>query len=282
MWLDLLVALILGGGIVALGMRHAVLRLSGAICGLLTVLAVIALTDWTWVAPLLVVLAVLVWLGGFGAEHKREVLHQARAQQLTWEQMLHRLGWPLLMAFFFRLLGPHDGYYAAFLGALAVALADWAGSELGLLSAQPPRNLVSGRATRAGAAGAISVLGTVAALAAAWLVGLAALLASMTVAWLGHEDLPRAYLWLPLAAMIAGTLGSLLDSFLGASAQGIYYCEGCERYSEEPIPDCGRQAVPIRGWSWLTNNLINWVSGIVGSAVMVTLTIWLAHSTTRW
>lgn len=282
MWLDLLIALILGGGIVALGMRHAVLRLSGAICGLLTVLSVIALTDWTWVAPLLVVLAVLVWLGGFGAEHKREALHQARAQQLTWEQMLHRLGWPLLMAFFFRLLGPHDSYYGAFLGALAVALADWAGSELGLLSAQPPRNLVSGRATWAGAAGAISVLGTVAALAAAWLVGLAALLASMTVAWLGHEDLPRAYLWLPLAAMIAGTLGSLLDSFLGASAQGIYYCEGCERYSEEPIHDCGRQAVPIRGWPWLTNNLINWVSGIVGSAVMVTLTIWLAHSTTRW
>jgi len=282
MWLNLLIALILGGVIVALGLRHGVLRLGGAICALLAVLGVISLSDWTWTAPLLVVLAALVWLGGFGAQHKREALRQARAQQLSWEQMLHRLGWPLLMALLYRLLGPHDGYYGAFLGALAVALADWAGSELGLLSGQPPRNIVSGRASRAGAAGAISLLGTVAALAAAWLVGLSALLASMTVAWLGREDLPRAYLWLPLAAMIAGILGALLDSFLGASAQGIYYCEGCERYCEAPIHDCGRQAVPIRGWPWLTNNLINWVSGIVGSAAMVTLTIWLAHSTTRW
>jgi len=282
MWLHLLIALIIGGGTVALGLRHGVFRLGGALCALTTVLAVIALADWTWAAPLLVALAACVWLGGFGAEHKREVLHQARAQQLSWEQMLHRLGWPLLMALLFRLLGPHDGYYGAFLGALAVALADWAGSELGLLSAQPPRDIVSGRATRAGVAGAISVLGAVASLAAAWLVGLAALLASMTVAWLGHQDLPRTFLWLPLAAMVAGMLGSLLDSFLGASAQGIYYCEGCERHSEEPIHVCGRPALPIRGWPWLTNSLINWVSGIVGSAAMVTLTIWLAHSPTRW
>ena len=122
MWIDLAIGLLLGGAIVVLGYRGQVFALGGAFVGLASVLAVLALRDWTWAAPLLIVLAGVVWLGVFRADYKRNRLDAARALRLSWEQMVSRLGWALLMAVLSRLLGTHDSYYLAFLGALAVAL----------------------------------------------------------------------------------------------------------------------------------------------------------------
>ena len=258
-----------------LGYRRQVFAGSGAAMALTTCLLISLLQSWVWCVPLAMMLSSIILAGSYRAEYKRSVLKQSRAHRVGWEPVLSRVGWAILMALLDALLGQHETYYLAFLGALAVGAADVYASELGLLSLDRPRLIVSGRPARPGQPGAISVLGMVAALGAAWLVGLVGLLSAMLAAWLVRSDVPRTLLWLPLGAMIGGIAGCLLDSFLGATAQGVYYCRHCDEISEEPIHACGASAQQVRGWSWLTNVWIDWVSSIVGAAIVVTLITWV-------
>jgi uncharacterized membrane protein len=114
-------------------------------------------------------------------------------------------------------------------------------------------------------------LGTAAALAGALLIGLAAQglhlvpyggAGAGTAAWV---------LWLPLVAGIGGLAGSLFDSLLGATVQGIYWCETCDGETERALHGCGTATRLLRGWRWLNNDVVNFLSSVVGSGVTVLL-----------
>jgi len=92
----------------------------------------------------------------------------------------------------------------------------------------------------------------------------------------------RALVWLPVAATAGGMAGSLVDSFLGATAQGIYYCEACKAETDQRVHSCGEVARQVRGWAWLTNDGIDLVSSIVGAAVAAGSLSWLAETRMWW
>jgi uncharacterized protein (TIGR00297 family) len=97
------------------------------------------------------------------------------------------------------------GSWAAFAGALAAATADTWASEIGRHSRTPPRLITTGAAVPAGTDGGITLLGTAGGVAGA-----------LSMAGLAYAfDHPVA-----LAVAIAGVLGMLLDSLLGATLQG--------------------------------------------------------------
>jgi uncharacterized membrane protein len=281
-WLDWIISAVMALAIAWLGYRAQVFTRGGAGTTVAIMLALAGLQGWVWTVPLAALWGCVLLVAAYSANYKRDTLRQARAYHLGWDAVLCRLGWPLAMALLDATLGHNDSYYWAFLGGLAVAAADISASELGLLSADAPHLIVSGRPAKAGQAGAISVVGSVAGLGAAWLIGLAGLLAQMVAAWLAHQDLPRAQVWLPLGAMVAGAIGSLLDSFLGATAQAIYYCEACDELTEDALHHCGTRSEQLRGWPWLSNAVINGVSSVVGAAVIVTFVTWLAQSKIQW
>jgi uncharacterized membrane protein len=53
-------------------------------------------------------------------------------------------------------------------------------------------------------------------------------------------------------------LGSLFDSFLGATVQAIYFCPTCDKETERhPVHTCGTPTAMIRGWEWLNNDWVN-------------------------
>jgi uncharacterized membrane protein len=79
---------------------------------------------------------------------------------------------------------------------------------------------------------------------------------------------------LPILAVAGGLVGSLFDSFLGATVQGIYYCDRCARETELPDHHCGKPARLLRGWPWLNNDIINFVASILGGLI-VALLAWL-------
>ena len=70
-----------------------------------------------------------------------------------------------------------------------------------------------------------------------------------------------------LLAIVSGLGGALFDSLLGATVQGIYFCEYDEVQTEKRIHTCGRATRLVRGWRWLDNDLVNFSASAVGSLV---------------
>jgi len=145
--------------------------------------------------------------------------------------------------------------WVGFAASLAGANADTWATEIGVLNNGRPVLLTNGQRVPIGTSGAVSLVGTIAALAgsglvaaAAWLVGLAG--------WAPAGG-PPLYLQF-LVITLAGMIGAFLDSFLGATFQAIYYCENCQKETERsPLHTCGYATMRKRGVRWLNNDWVN-------------------------
>ena len=106
------------------------------------------------------------------------------------------------------MMAAFGGYYLSFvggfIGAIATATADTLASEIGVL--HQPRLITTFKKVEPGTDGAVSVLGTVAGMIGAAIVGICAYL-------LGIINNPVLAI---ILAVIPGTLGCFMDSILGA------------------------------------------------------------------
>ena len=151
--------------------------------------------------------------------------------------------------------------WLGFAGALAAVNADTWATELGVLSPGSPRLLTDLRKrVEKGTSGAVSSVGTLAALAGAGSIGvLAALLSPDGTNW--------NYFW---SVTLAGLIGSLIDSLLGATVQGMYYCPACQKETERvPNHSCGAITTQTRGWKWLNNDWVNAFCSGAGSLALL-------------
>lgn len=280
---DVLLGLGSGAIICWLGYRGGLLSWSGGVAVLVVCVFTFLLGGWVWgVLPVLSFIGSIAW-SRYRAGYKSGLSDRfAAGAKQGWQQILGRTGWAMALVALHRLVGDQKDVYIAFVGALATASADLWSTEVGVLSPHPPRLITTGRRVLAGTPGGISVLGMVASFGGAWLIGLTGLLTNAIVAWVDNAAPDRALLWLPLAAMLGGTVGSLADSLLGAAAQGIYFCEQCGQRTERAIHRCGGRAAPIRGWPWLTNEGVNFVSSVVGAAVTAGTVAWFAQASLWW
>jgi len=143
---------------------------------------------------------------------------------------------------------------AALLGSLAAANADTWATEIGSLAAHPPRLITNLKPAPVGSSGAISLPGTLAALAGALLIGCVAPLFGLPVL--------RGI----LAATLGGFAGALFDSLLGATVQIQYRCTVCgkltERHTHHDHP-----TEPARGLPWLNNDAVNVLATLCGAIV---------------
>lgn len=161
-------------------------------------------------------------------------------------------------------LAPRPELPLAFLGSLGAVTADTWATEVGVLSRRPPRDLIRGRPVSPGTSGAVSLLGAAAALAGAGFIGgLAALLAVLGGGW---AAVPPPVPALVAAAIVGGMAGSLADSLLGATIQGLFWCPYCRTYTERPRHGCGNPAELIRGLTLLDNDGVNLACSLVGAA----------------
>lgn len=158
-------------------------------------------------------------------------------------------------------LFPSPLWFPFFLGVMATVTADTWATELGTLSKRPPRLITTGRATAVGTSGAVSPLGTFVSLLGGLAIGLAAAVV----------DGRRRGLPLAIVGAFAGLVGSLFDSLLGATVQQIYYCDHCHKDTERKVHKCGHTTRPLRGWSWLNNDLVNLLASLAGGLVAAAL-----------
>jgi uncharacterized protein (TIGR00297 family) len=152
--------------------------------------------------------------------------------------------------------------WAGFAASLAAVNADTWATELGVLNPTPPRLITDLRKrVEKGTSGGISLFGTFASL-----MGSAAI--ALPAAWFTDD-----WALLPLITF-AGLAGSLFDSFLGATAQAMYYCPVDNKETEKhPLHTCGTGTVHIRGWKWLDNDWVNFACGAFGAGIALVLVI---------
>ncbi len=168
-------------------------------------------------------------------------------------------------------LHPSPALLAAFVGAMATVNADTWATELGVLSHLPPRLITTWRTVERGTSGGVSGLGTLAALAGALTIGLAALVYLALDGVFGGPGFALAGWMLLPAALLGGLAGSLFDSLMGATVQAIYYSARRHKETEKRIDPDGTPNVRRRGWRWLNNDGVNFVSSLGGALVGVAI-----------
>jgi uncharacterized protein (TIGR00297 family) len=123
------------------------------------------------------------------------------------------------------------GSWPAFAGAVAAAAADTWATEIGAYSRTTPRLITSGATVPRGANGGITLLGTAGGVLGAAVIG--------GLTWvLGPHDLRLAGV-----VAVAGVAGMLIDSLLGATAQGPF------------------------GDRWLDNDAVNLAMTLAGAGI---------------
>jgi uncharacterized protein (TIGR00297 family) len=147
-------------------------------------------------------------------------------------------------------------------GALAASTSDTWATEIGTLSADAPRSILTWRRVAPGTSGGVTVPGTVAAVGgAAFLGGMAA-----AVGW------PLAVAG---AAILGGIVGSTADSLIGATMQARRTCPQCNLATERLVHSCGARTTAAGGVAWLTNDGVNAVSSAIGAAASVWGGTWM-------
>jgi uncharacterized protein (TIGR00297 family) len=139
-------------------------------------------------------------------------------------------------------------------GALAASSADTWATELGTLAAATPRSILTGRPVATGTSGGVTSMGLLAALGGAGLVALVARAVGWSTAASG-------------AALIGGIAGCLVDSMLGASVQGRFWCASCDAPTESRVHTCGATTRRTGGLTWLDNDGVNAASTVAGAVV---------------
>ena len=151
-------------------------------------------------------------------------------------------------------------WFAGFVGAIAVATADTWATEIGILSRRRPRLITTGEHVPRGTSGAVSLLGYFAILGGSGLIG--------SLGWALTHD----WRFLPVA-LLAGGIGSTVDSILGATIQAIFLCPECKKETEQnPEHACGTITQRVRGWNWLRNDQVNFAATIAGA--LAALLLW--------
>ncbi len=165
------------------------------------------------------------------------------------------------------------------IGALATVNADTWATELGVLNTKQPRLITTLRPVAPGTSGAISLLGIFAALGGAAFISV--VFSALLYLQAQQEAIPglresqfqdiielfqTVVRFLPIFTL-GGLLGSLFDSFLGATVQAMYYSEARQKETEKPYERDGTPNRPLRGWHWMTNDWVNFISSVFGALV---------------
>lgn len=234
--------------------------------------------SWLWGAVVIVYFAGTIFWYRYGMETKAVPLGRLLGySRVTWKLVASKLGWAMVLSVIAWLAKPGLALTSAFTGVLAFACADTWATEAGALSRPVPRHLINGRPASAGTPGAITLMGLLASAGGAWLSGFTALACYYMMGLLEpitwYSD---ALFWLPVAAALGGLAGTFIDSLLGGTAQGMYYCDHCHKPSESSLHYCGAAARQVSGWRWLSNEGVNLVASLA-SAAMTSSIVLLAH-----
>jgi uncharacterized protein (TIGR00297 family) len=231
--------------------RLKVLSSSGAVTAFLIGVIIFGSGGVQWISPLIVFFILSSVISKFrraeSGKHSNRNIYQVLANGVV----------PTIVALlYFYYQFPF--MYILYLSAIAAATADTWATEIGFFSRKQPRNILTWQTVKRGDSGGITVLGTIGSLAGAAVISLCGLFFEISTSHF-------------LIVTLAGFAGSLIDSLLGASVQGIYVCEVCSKSTEKRM-HCDQTTNLTKGFIWIDNNMVNLINTI-GAVVIISILI---------
>lgn len=161
--------------------------------------------------------------------------------------------------------------HVAIAGALATVNADTWATELGVLSRSKPRLITSLAPVLSGTSGGVSSVGLLAAFAGALFISMLSCVLVFGIGTFFNQNFQAFF----TPTLIGGFLGSLFDSFLGATVQAQYFSVKRNKLTERAIENDGTPNTFVRGWRWMTNDWVNFVSSLFGAVVAASGYMWI-------
>lgn len=183
--------------------------------------------------------------------YQKQVIEEnlEKGSQRDWIQVLANGGVAALSSLLFY-ISKDLIWVVAFITSIASATGDTWSSEIGPLSKKSPISVRSFKKVQAGTSGAISMLGTIGALAGVGLITIVSFF------------LFSINFKIALIVLVFGIVGNGIDTLLGAFYQRTYCCKVCH-VSIEKSSHCGELANLISGKKWLNNDGVNFLSCLI-------------------
>lgn len=151
-----------------------------------------------------------------------------------------------------------DALIAAIIGSVAAANADSWASEIGGISKRTPFLITTYKPVQKGISGGITLPGTLGGIMGSlFIVGAA--IATMQPISPFKGNLPLLF-W---ASLLAGILGFLADSYLGAIFQALYRNENNQQLTENSQGNVHL----IKGKRWMNNDMVNFITTFIGAGI---------------
>ncbi|MGR3765022.1 DUF92 domain-containing protein [Rossellomorea sp. NS-SX7] len=239
------------------GWKTKNLSLSGALSAFL--MGCIISYFYHWKGLLLIgsfFLSSSIWSKLFSASKEEIDGRLAKTSVRDWQQVWANGGPAALFIILFQITGSEWWLYS-FAAAVAAANSDTWASEIGPLSRKDPVSIRYFKRVEKGTSGAVSVVGTAAALAGATFISLLFFVIEGSFQW--------SYFILISAA---GFLGNMFDTVAGAYWQEEFTCNVCKSSTESAL-HCGSPAVRSKGFAWMNNESVNFLSSLLAGAAVI-------------
>ncbi|WP_240035224.1 DUF92 domain-containing protein [Neobacillus notoginsengisoli] len=175
----------------------------------------------------------------------------AKGSRRDWRQVAANGGPGALCSLLF-LVTSDPIWIICFASAIASANSDTWASEIGSLSRREPVSILSLKRAERGTSGAVSSLGTLAAIFGSALISILAVFL---------YKLSPAY---GMIIFLFGFIGNVLDTVMGAFFQALYRCKECGLETEKAV-HCGERTIKIKGNAVLDNDMVNFLSGLMAA-----------------
>ncbi len=149
--------------------------------------------------------------------------------------------------------------YAVYVSSLAVFCSDTWATEIGTMRKAKTVSVINFKTVDQGVSGGISLAGMFGSLLGAFIIPLSSL------SWISKNIFTFM-----LVVTVAGIIGSLVDSILGALVQAQFKCIICGKITEKKF-HCNQNSRLTNGIIWINNDAVNLLAGISGGLFYILL-----------
>jgi uncharacterized protein (TIGR00297 family) len=258
---QILIGMLLSLAVAVISWRIHFLSASGAAGAFILGVVIFGLGGWLWAVPIItfyVTSSIISKLGKTRKEQFDLVFEKGSIRDIG--QVLANggiAGAVVIVSHFY----PNEMAFPFYIGAVAAAAGDTWATEIGVFFQRTARNIANFRKVATGTSGGVSWPGVIGAASGSAVVAVSVLLADRT----SSAD---NSLTLFSGIVLAGIIGSLMDSFWGATVQSQYHCRVCGKVTEKQM-HCENKSNLVRGFEFFSNDLVNFMGGLAGGLVMV-------------